>query len=676
MATDLGIDGLDGAVLVGRGGYGSVYRARQPRLNREVAVKVLSTVLDPAALERFEREGFAMGTVSGHPNIVQVLDVGTTRDGLPYLLMPYVARGALDGVGPLSWPEAVRYAVRLAGALETAHQAGVLHRDLKPANVLVSDFGEPLLADFGIARVSGGFQTTSGLVNASLPFAPPEVLEGKPVSVRADVYSLAATTHALITGRAPFPRRPDEELVALFLRISREDPEHLAAQGVPEPVCRVLARGMAKRPEDRPASAAELGRLLQGAQRSCGVPVTPMVTLDAAGGTSEVGGDAWEAAESADGPVATEVAHEVPDEVPTVDPTAVATTPSAAARSAGPPRARVLLLLAAVAAVAAVVLALLVLLPDPDGGDGSRDRVALPGDPSADVLADPVSLAVTDDGALLVVDASHHRVVRYDADGPAEPFIGTGEEGDAGDGGAAPDAELSFPSAVAVAPDGSVYVSSAGGVRLVDADGGIGPVPGVPATYGVRHLAVLPDGALVVSDGTDLRLLDDDGFRRLGEPGALQSVGGMAVHPDGWLAVTDLTAATVVRIDPDGSTERLAGRTDGASDPRTDGHPALATALSEPSGVAFDAEGRLLFSEQGYGRVRRVERDGTVRTLAGSPEGYAAGDSGDDGPGREATFRLLAGPLVTVDDVLLIGDVGNGRVRRLDADGLVEAFAG
>ncbi len=249
---DLGIEGLDEAVLVGRGGYGSVYRARQARLNRQVAVKVLATALDASDLHRFEREGYAMGTVSGHPNIVQLLGVGTTASGLPYLLMPYVARGSLDLDAQISWQQAVKYAVRLAGALESAHRAGVLHRDVKPANVLVSDFGEPLLADFGIARVSGGFQTTSGQVNASLFFAPPEVLEGKPVSVAADIYSLAATTYTMIAGHPPFSRRPGEELISVYRRISTEKPEDLGALGLPAPIWSALAAGRAKSPGERP----------------------------------------------------------------------------------------------------------------------------------------------------------------------------------------------------------------------------------------------------------------------------------------------------------------------------------------------------------------------------------------------------------------------------------------
>ncbi len=660
---DLGIEGLEEAVLVGRGGYGSVYRARQARLNRPVAVKVLATALDPAAFERFEREGFAMGTVSGHPNIVQVLDVGTTHSGLPYLLMPYVVRGSLDSGMMLGWQLAVTYAVRLAGALESAHRAGVLHRDVKPANVLLSDFGEPLLADFGISRVSGGFETTSGRVSASLPYAPPEVLEGKPVSAAADVYSLAATTYALIAGHPPFPRRPDEEMVSVYLRISRDEPQDLRALGVPDPIWGVLAAGLAKRPDRRPATAADFGRRLQEAQSACGIEVTPMAMVDAPEGHVEPA-----TATAASG-----------DEVTLASRVATAAAVTTPATSAGtgteghgrpPRRGPPALVAAAVMALAAGLVVAFLLLPGGDDDPGGDDNV-----PTGNQVDKPLGLAMMTDGSVLVADADNNQVLLVSPDGTSEAFAGTGEAGDSGDGGPADEAMVSFPSSVAVAPDGSVYLASGGVVRVVDPEGNIGPVPAAPADLGVRHLAVLPDGTLVLA-GEDrvVGITPGGAVRPLVDQGAVGEVGGLAVHPDGWLAVCDHARQVVVRVLPDGAVRRIAGRADGASEPRTDGHPALDTAMSEPTGIAFDQEGRLLFSEGGNSRVRRVETDGTVLTLAGSPEGYSSGDSGDDGPGREAELVLLAGPLAVDGDTVYIGDEGNGRVRRLDADGLVHAF--
>lgn len=664
--VDLGIEGLEGAVLVGRGGYGSVYRARQPRLNRVVAVKVLPSVLDEAARERFEREGFAMGTVSGHPNIVQVLGVGSTGAGLPYLVMPFVGRGSLDDSPPLPWQQAVHHAVRLCGALESAHAAGVLHRDVKPANVLLSDFGEPLLADFGIARVAGGFQTTSGLVNASIPFAPPEVLEGKPASTVTDVYSLAATVHTLISGRSPFAAKPGEELVAVFLRISREPPEDLRPLGVPDQVCLALEQALAKAPGDRPQSAAAFGALLQRAQEACGEPATPMVTSGKQAGSAPVA-----AAARTESPADVEtVASRAPAETLIAT---VAQADSDTATDLPAPRSRPwrwLAAVVAVAAVAAVVAGVVVFWPDGSKSPGPRGGAAA-------TVEKPLGLAISTEGDLLVADSDGHRLLSIDPSGEATVVAGTGVAGNSGDGGPATKATLANPGSVARGPDGEVYVVSAGVVRRIDPDGTINPVPGFPADPGMLRVAVLDDGTLVAADRERLfaRSAAGDVETLVGQ-GRFESIDGIAVHPDGWLAVADGGSDQIFRVTAAGKVTRIAGLGGGAGDPRTDGHQALESAIAGPTGLAFDADGRLYFSEAGNSRVRMIKDDGTIVTVAGSPEGYSSGDAGDDGPGREATFTLLAGPLAFDEDGnLYIGDEGNGRVRRLDTDGLIEAFA-
>ena len=277
---DLGVPGMEDAVEIGRGGFAVVYRARQPDLNRTVAVKVLSTRLDGPGREQFAREGRAMGALSAHPNIVSVFGTGATASGRPYIAMEHMGEGSLadrvDLDGPLPWAEAVRITIKLAGALETAHRAGTLHRDVKPENVLLSDYGEPELTDFGIARVEGRYETATGQVAVSAAHASPEVLEGRSASVASDVYSLGSTLFSLLAGRAAFARRPDETLMALYLRIARDPIPDLRPRGVPDAVCRVVEQAMAKDPSRRQASAAELGTQLQEAQRRSGLPVTDM----------------------------------------------------------------------------------------------------------------------------------------------------------------------------------------------------------------------------------------------------------------------------------------------------------------------------------------------------------------------------------------------------------------
>src|SRR5246127_2505993 len=263
--------GFDDVAEIGHGGFGVVYRCVQPLLERTVAVKVLTTDLDPDNLDRFMREQRAMGRLSGHPNIVQILEVGTTASGRPFIVMPYHAKDSLEALirkhGPLNWHEALSIGVKLAGALDAAHQAGTLHRDVKPANILLTDYGEPQLTDFGIARIAGGFQTATGVITGSPAFTAPEVLEGAAPTERSDVYSLGATLFCALTGHAAFERRSGEQVVAQFLRIATKSALDIRAKGIPDDVATVIERAMARDPAARPASAAAFGDELREVQR-------------------------------------------------------------------------------------------------------------------------------------------------------------------------------------------------------------------------------------------------------------------------------------------------------------------------------------------------------------------------------------------------------------------------
>ena len=274
---------------VGSGGFGQVFRARQPAFDREVAVKVLSGQVDDDATDRrFRRECRLLGSLGGHPNIVALHDAGVTPSGSPYLVMPFLARGSLaDEVtrhGPVAWRRVLPWGVKLAGALHTAHLAGVLHRDLHPANVLVSEYGEPVLADFGIALGAddaAGSTTSTAMTPA---YTPPELLGSGTPTVASDVYSLAATLVTVLLGRTPFERtggRPeDDSVVALMARIAFDPPPDLRPLGVPDPVARILEQGLAKEPGDRPPTALALGRALAAAEEALGLPVTAVPVVD------------------------------------------------------------------------------------------------------------------------------------------------------------------------------------------------------------------------------------------------------------------------------------------------------------------------------------------------------------------------------------------------------------
>jgi serine protease Do len=277
--VDLGILGLTDARILGTGGFGSVYRVQEPALHRSVAVKILAPVHGDEA-GRVDRELKALGALSGHPHIVMVHGTGTSAQGAPYIVMELMSGSLgdrLDREGPLPWSEVVAIGIQIAGALETANRAGILHRDLKPENILVSSLGEVKLADFGIARVEGGAQTRTGAVTTSIAYAAPEILAGVEPSPQSDVYGLAATLYSLLSGASPFLRSGDTSLAPMIGRISTEPPADLRPRGVPDAVCSVIERALAKEPATRHATALDFARELQAAQRAVSVPVTAVM---------------------------------------------------------------------------------------------------------------------------------------------------------------------------------------------------------------------------------------------------------------------------------------------------------------------------------------------------------------------------------------------------------------
>ncbi len=278
LVAELCAAGFHDADEIGRGGFGVVYRCTQVELDRTVAVKVLPTDVDEDR-ERFLREQRAMGRLTGHPNLVEVLQVGQTAGGQFYLVMPYHARGSLDARirrdGPLPLEEVLRIGVKIAGALKAVHGRGILHRDVKPANVLFTDYGEPALTDFGIAHMPGAFETAAGTITGSPAFTAPEILAGEAPSEASDVYGLGATLFAALTGHAAFERRRGEKLVAQFLRIAEQPLPNLREQNIPDDVAGVIERAMSHEPRERPSTVA-LGEELQRIQLLHGLPVDQM----------------------------------------------------------------------------------------------------------------------------------------------------------------------------------------------------------------------------------------------------------------------------------------------------------------------------------------------------------------------------------------------------------------
>lgn len=291
VITELNAAGFDDTEEIRHGGFGVVYRSLESGLGRTVAVKVLTADLDEENRARFFREQQAMALLTGHPNIVDVLQVGATQTGRPYLVMPYHEKGSLDErirrSGPLPLDESLRFGVKMAGALESAHGLWIVHRDVKPANILSTNYGEPALADFGIAHVSDGFQTATGTVTGSPAFTAPEVLKGDRPGPASDVYGLGATLFSALTGHAAFERHSGEQGVTQFLRIASQPVPNLRENGIADDISAIVERAMSRDPAER-TTAAALGEELRLLQTRHGFPVSEMALRIGTGSGQQV----------------------------------------------------------------------------------------------------------------------------------------------------------------------------------------------------------------------------------------------------------------------------------------------------------------------------------------------------------------------------------------------------
>ena len=264
--------------LIGLGGFADVFLYRQHLPARDVAVKVLlEPTLDDEARQRFATEANLMAQLSHHPAIVTVYHAAFADDGRPFLVMEYCSRPGLAEryrSERMSVAESLRIGVRLASAVQTAHEAGILHRDSKPANVLTTDFGWPALTDFGIAAT--GRQRGGAAVGMSIPWAPPELLGPHPGGdERSDIYSLGATIYSLLAGRSPFevaglPNGAGE----LVSRIERMPLPAIGRPDVPGELAEVLGRAMAKSSARRFDTALAVARSLQQIEAVLGLPAT------------------------------------------------------------------------------------------------------------------------------------------------------------------------------------------------------------------------------------------------------------------------------------------------------------------------------------------------------------------------------------------------------------------
>src|SRR4051794_3399492 len=299
--------------LIGAGGMGEVYRARDERLKRVVALKVLppSLVADPERRRRFIQEA-QLASALQHPNIVTIFDIGSGADGSEYLAMERVVGRTLDAVingKGLRVADVLRYGVQIADALAAAHAAGIVHRDLKPANILVTESGHVKVLDFGLATLANHglamgaeadtrlmpapVTTTAGTILGTVAYMSPEQAQGRRVDSRSDLFSFGAILYEMASGRRAFH---EDSVAATFAAVINKDPKPLtssiASGAVPPDLERLVAGCLHKNPAQRVQQAsdvkialAEVHDRLSGAQFRSPFP-GPLVSAKVLGVTA------------------------------------------------------------------------------------------------------------------------------------------------------------------------------------------------------------------------------------------------------------------------------------------------------------------------------------------------------------------------------------------------------
>jgi len=263
--------------LIGQGGFSTVYAARQISLDRLVAIKVMTADDDAAAM--IDSELRAMAQMAEHPNIAQILEHGIDTAGHPYLVMPLYRESLADLIsqhGRLDLETTLRMGVKLSGALHSLNEAGILHRDIKPSNVLLNRFGDVVLCDFGLSiATQAALEIVTEGLSLTVPYAPPEVIQGERAGPPADVYALGATLFTCIAGRRPYDAPSTLSLIRKIIEGQLpsfpDDVDHGFAD--------LLRATLSRNPRERP-KALDMGRAMQAIQREHGLPMAEMTIPD------------------------------------------------------------------------------------------------------------------------------------------------------------------------------------------------------------------------------------------------------------------------------------------------------------------------------------------------------------------------------------------------------------
>lgn len=282
---------------IGSGGMGVVYKGRDPKINRLVALKVVRPVMGTAksadqeqAISRFHVEAQAAGQLS-HPNIVTIYDVGeevTSEGTLVYIAMEFVSGKGLDhhiaNKTFITLEQKIQVIKQIAEGLDYAHKKGVVHRDVKPANVIITDDGIPKLTDFGLARLSDSSLTMSGTILGTPNYMSPEQVQGKKVDARSDFFSLTVVLYEIITNEKPFAA---ESITSVIYKVVHEEPipPRRLNSSLPPMVDAFIRKGLAKNPDSRFQSGADyvkgLNAILSGEDKDFNILGDTTLVMDA-----------------------------------------------------------------------------------------------------------------------------------------------------------------------------------------------------------------------------------------------------------------------------------------------------------------------------------------------------------------------------------------------------------
>jgi eukaryotic-like serine/threonine-protein kinase len=287
LAAGTKLDSYEVIGLLGAGGMGEVYRARDPVLKREVAIKILPSFVsqDPDRLRRFEQEAQAAAALN-HPNILAVYQFGVFQ-GAPYLVSELLEGHTLRHLlqhGPMPVRKAIDHGVQIPHGLAAAHEKGIVHRDLKPENLFVAKDGRVKILDFGLAKLmqpqpdSGGDAPTQtkgtdpGMVMGTAGYMSPEQVRGQPVDHRTDIFAFGAILYEMLAGKRAFQRSTSAETMTAILN---DDPPSISqiVQATPPGLQRVVHRCLEKSPEQRFHSASDLAFALEALSDSGSAPV-------------------------------------------------------------------------------------------------------------------------------------------------------------------------------------------------------------------------------------------------------------------------------------------------------------------------------------------------------------------------------------------------------------------